>query len=151
MGESEKKLTERTKVRQALELNENGGDITISKEIDIIEPTKTFRDLLLEHIDKSGLSDAEVYKKAQLPRQIMSKIKCSQNYLPSKQNICAFAIALCLTMNETNDLLAAAGYILTSNFDFDRIIVEAISSKNYNISDINIKLYEIGISWLGTK
>ena len=151
LGESEKKLTERTKVRQALELNENGGDITISKEIDIIEPTKTFRDLLLEHIDKSGLSDAEVYKKAQLPRQIMSKIKCSQNYLPSKQNICAFAIALCLTMNETNDLLAAAGYILTSNFDFDRIIVEAISSKNYDISDINIKLYEIGISWLGTK
>ena len=34
-----------------MELNENGGDITISKEIDIIEPTKTFRDLLLEHID----------------------------------------------------------------------------------------------------
>ena len=54
-------------------------------------------------------------------------------------------------MNETNDLLAAAGYILTSNFDFDRIIVEAISSKNYDISDINIKLYDIGISWLGTK
>lgn len=151
LGDSEKNPAERTKVRQALELNESGGTILISKETDIIEPTKTFRDLLLYYIDKSGLSDAEVYKKAHLPRQIMSKIKCSQNYLPSKQNICAFAIALCLTIDETNDLLSSAGYILSRNFDFDKIIVEAISNKNYDISDINIRLYDIGISWLGTK
>ena len=97
------------------------------------------------------MTDAEVYKKAQMPRQMMSKIKCVPNYIPSKQNICAFAIALRLTVDETNELLASAGYVLSRSFAFDRVIEDSISRGNYDIFDIDIKLYELGISWLGTK
>lgn len=140
-----------TKVKKAIEYNGKGCNIQISKESDIIKPAKSFGDVLFAFIDESGLSDAEVYKKAQLPRQMMSKIKCVPNYLPSKQNICAFAIALELTVEQTNELLSAAGYVLSGNFEFDRIIEDAIVHQNYDIFSINEKMYELGISWLGVK
>lgn len=140
-----------TKVKKAIEYNGKGCNIQISKESDIIKPAKSFGDVLFTFIDESGLSDAEVYKKAQLPRQMMSKIKCVPNYLPSKQNICAFAIALELTVEQTNELLSAAGYVLSRSFEFDRIIEDAIAHGNYDIFNINEKMYELGISWLGMK
>ena len=140
-----------TKVKKAIEYNGKGGNIQISKESDIIKPTKSFSEVLFDFIDKSGLSDAEVYKKAQLPRQMMSKIKCVPNYLPSKQNICAFAIALELTVEQANELLSSAGYVLSRSFEFDRIIEDAIVHGNYDIFSINEKMYELGILWLGAK
>ena len=139
------------KLKKAIEYNEKGGAIRISKERDIIKPARSFGEVLFDFIDKSGMTDAEVYKKAQMPRQMMSKIKCVPNYIPSKQNICAFAIALRLTVDETNELLASAGYVLSRSFAFDRVIEDSISRGNYDIFDIDIKLYELGISWLGTK
>jgi hypothetical protein len=140
-----------TKVKKAIEYNGKGCNIQISKESDIIKPAKSFSEVLFEFIDASGLGDAEVYKKAQLPRQMMSKIKCVPNYLPSKQNICAFAIALELTVDQTNELLSSAGYVLSRSFEFDRIIEDAIVHGNYDIFNINEKMYELGISWLGAK
>lgn len=140
-----------TKVKKAIEYNGKGCNIQISKESDIIKPAKSFSEVLFGFIDKSGLSDAEVYKKAQLPRQTMSKIKCVSNYLPSKQNICAFAIALELDVEQTNELLSSAGYVLSRSFEFDRIIEDAIIHGNYDIYSINEKMYELGISWLGAK
>lgn len=140
-----------TKVKKAIEYNGKGCNIQISKESDIIKPAKSFSEVLFGFIDGSGLSDAEVYKKAQLPRQMMSKIKCVPNYLPSKQNICAFAIALELNVEQTNELLSSAGYVLSRSFEFDRIIEDAIVHGNYDIFNINEKMYELGISWLGAK
>ncbi len=140
-----------TKVKKAIEYNGKGCSIQISKESDIIKPARSFCEVLLGFIDESGMSDAEVYKKAQLPRQMMSKIKCQANYQPSKQNICAFAIALELNVEQTNELLSSAGYILSRSFEFDRIIEDAIIHGNYDIFNINEKMYELGISWLGAK
>ena len=140
-----------TKVKKAIEYNGKGCSIQITKESDIIKPAKPFCEVLFGFIDESGLSDAEVYKKAQLPRQMMSKIKCQPNYQPSKQNICAFAIALELNVEQTNELLSSAGYVLSRSFEFDRIIEDAIIHGNYDIFNINERMYELGISWLGAK
>lgn len=140
-----------TKVKKAMEYNGKGCNIQISKESDILQSPKSFSEVLFDFIDASGLGDAEVYKKAQLPRQMMSKIKCVPNYLPSKQSICAFAIALELTLEQTSELLSAAGYVLSRNFDFDRIIEDAILNGNYDIFSINEQMYDLGISWLGSK
>lgn len=140
-----------TKVKKAIEYNGKGCNIQISKESDIIKPEKPFREVLFALIDQRGMSDAEVYKKAQLPRQMMSKIKCLPGYLPSKQNICAFAIALELTVAEANELLSSAGYVLSRSFEFDRMIEDALTHGNYDIFSLNEKMYELGISWLGTK
>lgn len=97
------------------------------------------------------MTDSEVYNKAQMTRQMFHKIKTLPNYLPTKQNICAFAIALELNFEQTNELLSSAGYVLSRSFEFDRIIEDAILHGNYDIFNINEKMYELGISWLGAK
>ncbi|MBQ8343874.1 MAG: hypothetical protein IJY41_01640 [Clostridia bacterium] len=138
-------------VKKAMEYNSFGGSIEISNEAEVLEYERTFSDLLFDYIDESGLSDAQVYKKAGLPRQMMSKIKCLPDYKPSKSSICAFIIALKLDINKANTLLASAGYILSPSIDFDRIILKSIKRKNYDIDSINEALYTQGLSCLGTK
>ena len=128
-----------------------GNTIEISSEADVLDYEKTVSELLFDYIDESGMSDAEVYKKAGLPRQMMSKIKCVPDYKPSKSSICAFAIALCLDRDKTNSLLASAGYILSPSIDFDRVILRAIRKCSYDIDAINEKLYSLGLSCLGSK
>ena len=140
-----------TKVRRAIEYNGKGSKIQIAKEADIIRPAKPFCDVLRKFIFDRDLTEPEVYKKAQMPRQMMHKIFTMPNYKPKKENICAFVLALELSLDEANELLASAGYILSRSIEFDRIIEEAIVRKNYDLNDINIKLYELGIDWLGTK
>lgn len=137
------------KIERALEYKKQGRSIQILKEFDVIEPSASFCQVLTDFIDEKGYTDAEVYKKAQLTRQMMSKIRCEPNYKPSKQNICAFAIALRLNVSETNELLASAGYTLSRSLAFDRVLADSISHGNYDIFDINEKLSERGINWLG--
>ncbi len=124
-------------------LGENGTALFL-KEQDLCPPEKTFSDVLFDFIDEKGLSDAETYKKARLPRQMMSKIKCQPNYKPEKKNICSFAIALELNLQQTNLLLSSAGYVLSLSIPFDRIIRQYISERKYDIDAINQSLYEIG-------
>lgn len=140
-----------TKVKKAIEYNDKGCNIQISKESDIIKPAKSFSQVLLGFIDASGLGDPDVYKKAQMNRQTFNKIKNQPNYLPKKETICALAIALKLTIDQTNELLSSAGYVLSRSFEFDRIIADAIVHGNYDIFNINDRMYDFGISWLGEK
>ena len=69
-----------------------------------------FSETLLKLIDRSGKKDAEVYKKANVDRKLFSKIRNNPDYKPSKPTAVAFAIALELSLPETRDLIAWAGY-----------------------------------------
>ncbi len=117
----------------------------VVKESDVILPEKSFGALLFELIDAKGMTDAEVYNRAGLPRQIMSKIRCNDRYLPAKISVCAFALALELDVAQTKRLLGAAGYALSRSFLFDRIIEEEIQRKNYSFEHINQKLADAGL------
>ena len=108
-----------------------------------------FSETLLKLIDKSGRKDSEVYNKANVSRQHFSKIRSNPNYKPSKATAIAFAIALELDMDETNDLIGRAGYTLTRSSKFDVIIMYFIQTRNYNMYDINETLYEFDQNLLG--
>lgn len=111
---------------------------------------KGFRDTLFELIDKSGMSDVECYKKANVDKRTFSKIKSSSSYRPSKQTAIAFAIALQLDIDAAQKLLSTLGYTLSGASVFDRIICFFIQKGEYDIFTINEALFEFDQVLLGS-
>lgn len=111
---------------------------------------KPFAYKLFDWIDVRGMTDVECYKKANVDRKTFSKIKCNpKTYRPNKQTAVAFAIALKLDFEETQDLLASAGLTLSRSFAFDKIIRYFIQKEIYDISVINEALFEFDQVLLG--
>ena len=104
----------------------------------------TFTRRLFRLIDERGLDDVTVYKRANIDRKLFSGIRCKKNYHPKKKTAVALAIALELSMDETADLLARAGYALSPNDRFDVIISYFISRRFYSVWEINAALFKYG-------
>ena len=114
------------------------------------EKEKSFGEKLFSLIDRSGMTDVECYKKANVDKKTFSKIKCNlKTYKPSKQPAVAFASALRLSLEETQDLLSSAGMTLSNSFTFDKIIRYFIQKENYDVFEINEALFEFGQDSLG--
>ena len=111
---------------------------------------KGFRDLLFKFIDDNNQVDAEVYKKALLDRRLFSKIRSNQDYHPNKKTVIALLLALKLELEQSLQLLKAAGYSLSESSVFDLVIVYCITHKIYDLDKVNEILEEMKLTPLGT-
>ena len=100
-----------------------------------------FSETLLKLIDRTGKKDAEIYKRANIDRKLFSKIRGNPAYKPSKSTALAFAIALELDLDETQDFIKRAGYALSHSSKFDIIVEYFIVQKNYNVMELNETLF----------
>ncbi len=108
-----------------------------------------FSETLLRLIDRTGKKDSAIYKRANVSRQHFSKIRNDSLYKPTKATAIAFAIALELDLEQTQDLMGRAGYTLTRASKFDVAIMYFIEHRIYDIMDINLTLFSLDLPTLG--
>ena len=108
-----------------------------------------FEVLLLAMIDERGLTDAEVYNRANLSRQYFSKLR-SGKLNPSKRVVLSLAVALELTPAQAEELLGRAGYALSRASKFDLIVEWFIAHGRYDVYEINEALFRFDQPLLGS-
>ncbi len=111
---------------------------------------KTFSEHLLDLLKERDGKDSEVYKRAEISRQLFSKILSNKDYQPTKSTAIQLAIGLQLDVNMTQKLLRSAGYSLTRSSRADLVVQYFIERKNYSIPYINTALYDCGLPLLKT-
>lgn len=123
-----------------------------AKALDLIleqRKEKTFRDHLFDLIEKRGVRDSQVYKRAQLDRRLFSKIAGDRYYKPAKDTVLALALALECSLDEANDLLRSAGYLLSHSSRRDIMIEYLFKEKIYDLTTANIILDRMGEKIIG--
>lgn len=117
----------------------------------LLETDAGFSETLLKLIDKTGKKDSDIYKKANVDRKLFSKIRNNPAYKPSKITAVAFALALELNLEETQNFIGRAGYTLSHSSKFDIIIEYFIVNKNYNVFEIDAVLFRYDQPLIGAE
>ena len=108
---------------------------------------ESFAERLLRLIDESGMTDAEVYKRAGIDRKYFSKLRNEKARIPKAKVVYAFIFALRLSLGEAKKLLASAGYAVSPARDFD-LVMEFCIIEGYDIDEVNEILFAMNLPLL---
>lgn len=102
---------------------------------------ESFAQTVLRLIDERGMDDVEVYKRANMSRQLFAKIRKDDAYRPTKKTACALAFALGLNYEDTLALLSRAGFTLSHSSKFDVIVEYFLVNNIHDIFQVNEALF----------
>ncbi len=105
----------------------------------------TFQQYLMHLIQSKGLKNSDVYNRAILSKQLFSKIKLNPDYHPDKSTAIRLCVGAQLSLDESKDLLARAGYALSPCDKRDIIFSFFIEHEVYDMIAIDIALEEHGL------
>jgi O-acetyl-ADP-ribose deacetylase (regulator of RNase III) len=99
--------------------------------------------------DRKGVDAVACYRRANVSKETWEKIVSEENYQPSKTIVLAFAIALGLSLEETNCFLANCGYSFSKKDKVDVIVEFFLNNGVYNVFSINKALFKFDQPCLG--
>ena len=102
----------------------------------------TFSQYLFYLIQKKGLKNSDVYKKAIVDKKVFSKIKNNPDYHPQKMTALCLCVGAELNIDEARDLLSRAGYALSPCDKTDIIFSYFIEHGIYDMIEVDIQLEE---------
>lgn len=111
---------------------------------------ESFTQMLLRLIDERGMTDPQVYHKANLDRKLFSKIRKNDHYSPNKRTVMALALALELSVTETEELLKTAGFSLSNSSRADLIVRFSLENEIYDVIKVNELLFHYEEPLLGS-
>lgn len=131
------------------EFEDNSYDFLKENESALEERMKhmsdTFQEYLMYLIGAKKLTNAEVYKRAIVTKQLFSKIKLNPDYHPDKATAMRLCVGARLNLDETKDLLTRAGYVLSPCDKRDIIFSFFIEHEVFDMIEIDIALEEHGL------
>ena len=110
---------------------------------------KSFPEMCEWWCSRKHISKHRFYTDANITRAAFWAMKNHPDRMPRKTSVLACAIGLRLDLDQTKDLLARAGMVLSPYFALDVIVEYFISKKKYDIDEINAVLYGKDIPLLG--
>jgi len=112
----------------------------------------TFADQVINYVRERYHGEAPyVYTAAWVDRRTWSAIVTNPHRSIAKRTALQFAIALQLTRDETDVLLAAAGYALSPVIAEDAVFAYAIQERLCDLFKINQLLYDNGLKIIPAK
>ncbi len=110
----------------------------------------TFSEYLLDLLKECGEKDSNVYRRAEISRQLFHKIISKKDYQPTKSTAIQLASVSYTNLSETQKLLRKAGYALTRSSKTDLVVQYFIEHGIYSIVTVNMALYDCGLPLLKT-
>ena len=110
----------------------------------------TFSEHLIDLLRECGEKDSDVYRRAEISRQLFHKIVSNRHYQPTKSTAIQRALGLRLDLQKTQKLLEKAGYALTRSSKSDLVVQYFIERGEYSIVVINMALFDCGLPLLKT-
>lgn len=104
-----------------------------------------YADYLMYLINEKGFKASDVYKDAAVDKKLFSKIKNKKDPHPEKITVMQLCIGARLSLDESVDLMARAGYAFSPCEITDVIFKYFIENGYYDIYDVDIELEEFGV------